>query len=170
MSRAIPIPSYRVLLKVTTIIALVDILNQVKSTNGLSKDAADGLAKLKVELAKAESGLKTPDYISTGTSRISVSNMSVEDLGGYNPENTTGDNIAASLFGTSPNNESKSSNLPADLNEDMEAELLRLEAAMLAEVAGNGAGSENVIPERRKTPRIPHSENNSNSNITPDDL
>lgn len=147
------IPSYRVLLKATEIAALVDVLSVHKAKYGMSSEATDALKKLIVFNAKVEAGVKSADYVPTGTKAIAIKNLTADDLGGYNDSLTEGANVAANLFSSKSSNNTQQSKPSADLTAEEEAFLLAEEKRMLESVAGNGAGSENVIPERRKTPR-----------------
>lgn len=147
------IPSYRVLLKSTEIAALVDVLSVHKAKYGMSQEATDALKKLIVFNAKVEAGVKSADYIPTGTKATAIKNLTADDLGGYNDSDTLSANVAANLFGSNANSNSQPVKPDADLNDNEAALLEKLNAEMLASVQGNGAGSENVIPERRKQPR-----------------
>jgi hypothetical protein len=108
-------------------------------------------SKFRVQALKIDAGIAKPAYIQHGTKPVAISNLTTDDLGGYNAEDTLSTNVATAIFSSS--NQPVATGMPAELDADSEAQLLALEAAMLAEVANNGAGSENVLPERRKQPR-----------------
>lgn len=140
------IPSFRVLLKSTEIASLIEVLTYHRSQFGLPEEASAALAKLRVQAAKIDAGIKVADYIPTGTTRAKVS---LESLGGLSNEenNHTGNTTTNTTVSAT-----QSPRLPADLDADMEAELERLNSEMLASLGGN----DNVIlEERRKTPREP---------------
>lgn len=156
---------YRLTFTSSEILSILEAVTSSAVMANCNSDARSLINKLRKKAFEITNGLATPSYVTNGTKSNSISTITTDDLGGYNGENTLSTNVAANFF-TSPD-KPVTGNLPAELDDAMERELLALEAEMLAEVAGNGAGSENVIPERRKTPRLLEE---SATLITPDML
>jgi len=148
MSKSIAV--FRPVITTDEILGTLEALSQLTNAQ-LPSGARSLITKFRVQALKIDAGIAKPAYIQQGNKGVAIQNLTVDDLGGYNEEDTLSTNVAASLFNSSV--QPATIGMPADLDDASLAELEALEKQMLAEVASNGAGSDNVIPERRKNPR-----------------
>lgn len=145
---------YRLTFTSSEILSILEAVTVPTVMASCNSDARSLINKLRKKAFEITNGLATPSYVTNGTKGTCISKLTVDDFGGYNDSVTEGANVAAALFSTGSSSNSEPAKLGAELDDSMEAELERLNAQMLAEVASNGAGSSNVIlEERRKTPR-----------------
>lgn len=171
MSKSVAV--FRPVITTDEILGTLEALSCIPKSN-MPSGARSLMSKLQTQAFKIDAGIAKPAYIQSGNRAVAITNLTVDDLGGNNNRNdkdTLSTNVATCLFNPA-NNSGNAIGMPAELTNDMEAQLLAMEAAMLAEVAGNGAGSENVISERRKIPRTSDTLGSSTlgSSITTDDI
>lgn len=129
-------------------LGVVEVLQHYRTLYGLNSDALEILVKFEKDLVGINYGTKTPAYIATGVreaSKITLENLSAED--------------PSFISMPAPKNKAISPTLVSLSEAEEEAELERLNAAMLEEVAAMGSGNV-ILEERRAIPR----DNNSGDN------
>lgn len=150
---------YRMTIATEEILGLLESLSCLTSAQ-LTTGARSIQKKFQLQAAKINLGAATPAYVTTGTG-AKKQGVTLADLGG-SEEEFNGTHIPESL---SPADlqmqvqmQVQMPGMPGVLGEELspelEAELERLNRQMLAELAGNGAGAQNVVlTERRKVSR-----------------
>lgn len=148
---------YRLTFTSSEILSILEAVTVPTVMATCNSDARSLINKLRKKAFEITNGLATPSYVTNGTKSNSIYKLNVSDLGEGNNGNdefigtNLGNITPAALSGMGDNN--TGTKLGADLDDMSLAQLEALEKQMLAEVAGNGAGADNVISERRKVPR-----------------
>jgi hypothetical protein len=158
---------YRMTIAAEEILSTLELFSTIPTAQ-LSSGARSLHKKFQIQAAKINIGAATPAYVTTGTKKQP---LTLEALGGTDEFNGTHiPNLnPADILGTRTTD--ATTTLPEQLDAAMEAELERLNAAMLAELAANGAGSQNVVlEERRKVPRTSSSDRTVEPTISIHDL
>jgi hypothetical protein len=152
---------YRMTIATEEILGLLESLSCLTPAQ-LTTGARSIQKKFQIQAAKINIGAATPAYKNTGVNSSRVHKITLADLGAE--EEFQGTHLPTNL---TPADLQASPSLGEELTPELEAELERLNAQMLAELASNGAGSQNVVlVERRKVSRDREVE----PTITVDDL
>lgn len=132
---------HRTTISESEILGVIETLHHAQvNGEGINPDSISFLKKLRMLAFKINLGVATPAYIATGIKKQSL--VSLESLGASAEEKLE---AIATAFSTG----SKKGTLPAELSESDEAELERLNAAMLEELAAEG--NTNVVLEERRS-------------------